>query len=174
MRAAPVPPNEEERIATLRRLLILDTKPEDLLDGVTAYATKTFDVPICLISLVDSDRQWFKSNSGLPNATETSREVSFCGHAILQDEIFEVTDALVDPAFSDNPLVTGEPYVRFYAGHPLKMQNGHNVGTLCLLDRRPRKLSASERIQLAELAKVVASELQGKPYTLFCLKSELC
>ncbi len=123
-----------------------------------------FNVPICLISLVDTDRQWFKSQCGLPNTSETSREVSFCSHAILQDDIFEVTDAWADPDFLDNPLVTGEPHVRFYAGHPLKMQNGHNVGTLCLLGRRPHKLSSHERTHLAELAKMVAAELQGLPH----------
>ncbi len=165
MRVAALPKNEEERIDTLRRLLILDTAPEDRFEGVTAYAAVAFNVPICLVSMVDTNRQWFKSHFGLPDVCETSREVSFCAHAILQDEVFEVSDTHSHPDFSDNPLVTDDPHLRFYAGYPLKMKNGHKVGTLCLLDRRPRRLSAPERVQLAELGKMVAAELQGLPYT---------
>lgn len=160
MQAPALPDSEAKRIATLRELLILDTDPEARFDLITAYAASQFNVPIALVSLVDSDRQWFKSCIGL-EASETPRDVSFCGHAILQPEILEITDARADPRFADNPLVTGDPFVRFYAGCPLVMANGESVGTLCLVDRRPKRLSEWERDHLAVLGKMVAAELQG-------------
>jgi GAF domain-containing protein len=161
MKAPLIPTDEAERIATLRELLVLDTPPEDRFDNITSYAASQFNVEIALVSLVDTDRQWFKSVCGI-DASETSREISFCGHAILQDGIFEIQDALQDPRFADNPLVTGDPKIRFYAGAPLQMNNGQRIGTLCLIDRRPRKLDSWERQHLTSLASVVAMELQGQ------------
>lgn len=160
MRPPALPATESQRIATLRDLLILDTEPEARFDLITAYAASQFKVPIALVSLVDADRQWFKSCIGL-EVSETPRDISFCGHAILQPEILEVSDAMVDPRFADNPLVTGDPRIRFYAGCPLVMANGESVGTLCLIDRKPKRLSAWEREHLAVLGKMVAAELQG-------------
>lgn len=157
-----LPTNEAERIATLHDLLVLDTDSEARYDGITAYAAATFNVPIALVSLVDKDRQWFKSRYGL-EVCETSREISFCAHAILRDEILEIYDARNDAGFSDNPLVTGEPFIRFYAGAPLTMDNGQHVGTLCLIDRKPKRLTDWEREHLMTLARMVAAELQGRP-----------
>ncbi len=160
MQAPLIPQDEDERIATLRELLILDTPPEDRFDSLTAYAASQFNVDIALVSLVDTNRQWFKSACGL-DATETSREISFCGHAILQEGIFEIPDALEDPRFADNPLVTGAPKIRFYAGAPLRMANGQAIGTLCLISPRPKRLDSWEKEHLLALAKLVTMELQG-------------
>lgn len=161
MQTPALPADEDDRIVTLHELLVLDTLPEERFDNLTMYASSQFGVQIALVSLVDTDRQWFKSVCGL-DASETSRGISFCGHAILQDDIFEIPDALNDPRFADNPLVTGEPKIRFYAGAPLIMHNGQRVGTLCLIDRKPHKLDSWERYHLKELARVVAMELQGQ------------
>lgn len=160
MQAPALPVSEAQRIATLRQLLILDTAPEARFDLITAYAASQFGVPIALVSLVDASRQWFKSCVGL-EAAETPRDISFCGHAILQDGIFEIPDARADPRFADNPLVTGDPWIRFYAGCPLVMDNGEAVGTLCLIDRVPKRLGGWEREHLLVLGKMVAAELQG-------------
>lgn len=160
MRAPALPVTEVQRIATLRDLLILDTEPEMRFDLITAYAASEFNVPIALVSLIDSNRQWFKSCVGMAPGGGP-REESFCGHAILEPGIFEIPDARNDERFADNPAVLGDPWVRFYAGCPLVMDNGESVGTLCLVDRRPRRLSAWERSQLEVLGKMVAAELQG-------------
>lgn len=160
MQMPALPVSEAQRIATLRDLLILDTAPEARFDLITAYAATQFDVPIALVSLVDANRQWFKSCVGL-EAEETPRDISFCGHAILQTGIFEIHDARADARFADNPLVTGAPYIRFYAGCPLVMDNGEAVGTLCLIGRAPKRLSEWERDHLAVLGKMVSAELQG-------------
>jgi len=155
-----VPPEEQQRLQTLRDLLILDTEPERRFDVLTQYAADMFEVPIVLVSLVDENRQWFKSRCGL-GATETPRNISFCGHAILENEPLVVADALADPRFADNPLVTNDPHIRFYAGAPLAMENGMKVGTLCLIGKQSRQLSEWELGHLKDLAKVVAKELQG-------------
>lgn len=173
MNIPPTPPDEEERLRTLRELLILDTEPESRFDLITAYASSLFSVPIALVSLVDADRQWFKSRCGL-DATETPRDISFCGHAILSDDILVINNALTDPRFADNPLVTGEPFIRFYAGAPLRMDNGARVGTLCLIDRVPRRLDDWELRHLADLARVVSRELQGMDATEAFLESDAC
>lgn len=156
-----IPPNEKERLQTLRELLILDTASEHRFDVLTQYASEMFEVEIALVSLIDENRQWFKSNRGL-NATETPRNISFCGHAILEDEPMVVPDATADPRFHDNPLVTGEPKIRFYAGAPLVMDNGMHIGTLCLIGHKPRQLSAWEIKHLKDVAKVVSNEIQGR------------
>jgi PAS domain-containing protein len=142
----------------LRALGLLDTDAEERFDRITRLAQTLFDVPIALITLVDSDRQWFKSSQGL-EAKETSRGESFCGHAILGKEILEVPDAAADERFRDNPLVTGTPKIRFYAGAPLAGPDGRIVGTLCLIDREPRSLSERQKRALRELAAFVEREL---------------
>ena len=143
MPAAPFPENEAKRILALYALNILDTPPEDRFDRVTRLAVKMFDVPIALVSLVDTERQWFKSCQGL-DTLETPRTVSFCSHAILQDKAFIIPDARLDPRFADNPIVTGEPYVIFYAGYPISLADGSKIGTLCLIDHKPRQLSPED------------------------------
>ncbi|MFM7275266.1 MAG: GAF domain-containing protein [Gammaproteobacteria bacterium] len=162
MQSPPKPPDERERIAALRNLLLLDTPPERRFDQLTAYATAYFEVPIALVSLVDANRQWFKSRCGL-GATETGRDVSFCGYTILQDGVMVIEDALGDPRFAENPLVVGEPRIRFYAGAPLTLPGGQRVGTFCLIDRIPRTLAPAAAEHLARLAAVTVQELQGIP-----------
>ena len=158
MIAAPIPDNEAERLAALYALLILDTPPEQRFDKIVEFAASEFDVPIALISLIDSDRQWFKSGVGL-DACETGRDVSFCGHAILRSDIMEIPDAAEDVRFADNPLVTGPPHIRFYAGAPLALPDGNTIGTLCLIDIRPRKLDEVELAILSTLRGLVMQEL---------------
>lgn len=158
---APAPPaNENARLQSLRDLLILETPPEERFDGLTAYASAMFNVPIALVSLVDEDRQWFKSRVGLEVA-ETGRDISFCGHAILKDEVMVVEDAHGDPRFADNPLVTADPSIRFYAGAPIVLSDGTKPGTVCIIDRRPRVLDVDDLAHLRELAMVTARELEG-------------
>lgn len=160
MLAPAQPANERQRVNTLRSLEILDTPAEERFDRLTRLARRLFDVPIALISLVDSNRQWFKSCSGL-GVSETSREVSFCGHAIVNEQILMIPDASSDERFADNPLVTGAPHIRFYAGCPLRMGDGSNVGTLCLIDTRPRTLDAGDRELLRDLACMAEQEIEA-------------
>jgi GAF domain-containing protein len=162
MLPAPIPANEKERFDALRRLLILDTPPEQRFDKVVNFASQEFNVPICLISLIDQDRQWFKARVGL-EVCETARDISFCGHAILHDDIMVVEDARVDERFIDNPLVLGDPFIRFYAGAPLVLPDGHAVGTLCLIDTRPRKLDDMDLYIMATLRDLLVAELVGEP-----------
>jgi phosphoribosyl 1,2-cyclic phosphodiesterase/DNA-binding response OmpR family regulator len=159
---APLPADEDTRMRALRELCILDTAPEERFDRYTRLASSLFDVPIALVSLVDSERQWFKSHQGL-DATETPREMAFCAHAILQDSVLLVSDAIQDPRFADNPLVTSEPHVRFYAGVPLALSDGSRVGTLCLIDHRPRELDEEKLALLRDLGKMVEKEFAGAP-----------
>ena len=126
MRTPEFPPDESARLAALRNLLILDTDPEERFDALTFYCHSRFKVAVALVSLVDAERQWFKSACGL-DARETSREVSFCGHTILGEQVMVVPDARRDPRFFDNPLVAGPPFIRFYAGAPLTLASGHRV-----------------------------------------------
>jgi GAF domain-containing protein len=156
--SAPEPPDESRRLASLRGLGVLDSAPEQRFDRYTTLACETFDVPIALVSLVDADRQWFKSRQGIA-ATETPRDVSLCSHAILDDEVLQVPDALDDPRFEQNPLVEGALRVRFYAGVPLKLADGSRVGTLCVIDHQPRFLDESQIGRLRELGKLVEAEL---------------
>ena len=155
-----IPPDETQRLTALHNLLIVDTEPEERFDVITAYAASQFRVPVALVTLIDASRQWFKSRVGV-QSRETSRELSFCGHTILGDDIMEVPDIRVDPRFADNPLVLASPEVRFYAGAPLVVAGNHKVGTLCLFGTQPRRLSEWERGHLTDLARVVAMELQG-------------
>ena len=134
---------EKFRLEALAALLILDTSPEERFDRIVRFSAAHFDVPISLISLVDSHRQWFKARVGL-SVPETPREVSFCAHAIESEEIFIVRDALRDERFVSNALVTGDPFIRFYAGAPISTPSGARIGTLCIIDRRPRELSRAD------------------------------
>ncbi len=159
MKIAPLPKSERERLAKLESYKVLDTPPEIVFDRITSLVSQLIDVPIALVSLVDKERQWFKSRRGL-DAVETSRDLAFCAHAILGDDIFVVDDTLADPRFADNPLVTSDPKIRFYAGAPLRTHDGFNLGTLCAIDTRPRTLSDSQRQILADLASLAVDELE--------------
>jgi GGDEF domain-containing protein len=150
MQRAPNPANEIERIASLRRMLLLATPDEEVFDRVIRIAEALFHVPIVLVSLIDEDRQWFKACIGL-QTRETGRDISFCGHAIMQDELFIIPDARNDIRFADNPLVTGPPNIIFYAGRPLKNAEGFRVGTLCIIDHEPRELLQKECDYLNDL-----------------------
>lgn len=158
MQIPPKPINEASRVDTLRALNILDTSPEERFDRLTRLAKRLFGVPIALVSLVDEDRQWFKSCQGL-GVSETPRDISFCGHAILGEDIFLIPDAALDERFLDNPLVTDEPHIRFYAGCPLKVPNGSKLGTLCIIDREPRELGSEDLELLRDLARMAEQEL---------------
>lgn len=153
-----VPHNEEERLRALRGMEILDTDADERFDRLTRLVAELLDVPIALVSLVDEERQWFKSRVGL-DATETSREVAFCAHAILGDDPLIVQNALDDERFHDNPLVQGDPNIRFYAGAPLILRDTIRLGTLCAIDTKVRVLSDRERTVLQELSRVVIDEL---------------
>ncbi len=140
----PSPHDEAERLEVLYDYEILDTAPEATFDRVTRLAARLFNVPIAVISLVDADRQWFKSCYGL-DIRQTGRDLAFCAHAILHDEVMSVPDATLDPRFADNPLVTGEHHIRFYAGAPLHSHEGENLGTLAVLSSEPRAFSEEEK-----------------------------
>ncbi len=148
------PPDEATRLASLRKLNILDTPAEERFDRITRLAKQFFGVSIALISLIDTDRQWFKSRQGL-TACETSRDISFCGHTILGDEALVVEDARQDVRFQDNLLVTGEPHIRFYAGYPILAPDGNKIGTLCIIDQASRKMSAGDLRALQDFAGLV-------------------
>ncbi|MCL5800961.1 MAG: EAL domain-containing protein [Gammaproteobacteria bacterium] len=158
MKEAPLPPDESVRLSTLYALSILDTPSEARFDRITRFAMRLFDVPIALITLVDAERQWFKSCQGL-DVSETPRGISFCGYAILEDRALVVSDALLDERFADNPLVTGEPHIRFYAGFPISAPNGSRLGTFCIVDRRPRHLNQEQLDTLRDMAVWAQDEL---------------
>ena len=155
-----MPSDEKTRLETLQLLNILDTQSEERFDRLTRIAKRTFNVPIAVVSLVDENRQWFKSCIGLP-VKETPRDISFCGHAILGADIFIITDTLLDERFADNPIVTGEPHVRFYAGCPLSAPNGSKLGTLCIIDQKPRHFDDEDIQVLRDLAVSVEQELSA-------------
>ncbi|MEM9020217.1 MAG: SpoIIE family protein phosphatase [Planctomycetota bacterium] len=160
MIAPLAPETETERLADLYALKLLDTPSEERFDRIVNLSKKVFNVPIAYIALIDSDRQWFKAKTGMCDIlTETPRSTSFCGHTILQEQPLIIEDALKDERFHDNPMVTGEPYVRFYAGHPLRGEQGHNIATLCLVDTRPRPLSEPELEVFHSLAALAEHEL---------------
>ena len=151
--------DESARLAALRRYRILDTDPERAFDDLTLLASKICDTPIALISLVDADRQWFKSRVGISLA-ETVRSVSFCAHAIQQSATFVVENALDDARFRDNPFVAGEPHIRFYAGAPLVTSDGHALGTLCVIDRIARTLTTAQREALEALTRQAQAQIE--------------
>jgi len=159
MNPATVPPNEARRLKVLWQYEVLDSVPEEVFDDLAELAGAICEAPIALISLVDESRQWFKARVGV-DATETSRDISFCAHAILQPGLFIVADATKDDRFKDNPMVTGAPHVRFYAGAPLVTPDGHALGTLCILDKQPRELRPAQLKALRVLAHLVVTQLE--------------
>lgn len=154
----PLSPDEPLRLEALRRTRLVETPLEARFERITRMAQRLLNVPVVTISLVDQGKQWFKSTQGI-NAVQTSREISFCGHAILDNSIMEVQDARVDPRFTDNPLVTGYPGIVFYAGAPLMSEDGHNIGVFCVIDHKPRKLSQSDAEALRDLANMAQEEM---------------
>ncbi len=158
MSIAPLLPTEQQRLAALHALQILDTPPEERFDRITRLATLFFGVPISLVTLVEEQRQWFKSVQGL-SICETPRDQAFCAHALSQQGVLVVPDALLDPRFEHNPLVTGDPWIRFYAGAPIRTLDGNPLGTLCIIDRRPRSLSSVDQHVLEDMAHWVEHEI---------------
>src|SRR5438034_1374607 len=157
--SAPIPLNEVKRLKVLWQYDVLDTVPEEVFDDLTELAARICEAPIALITLVDEDRQWFKSKVGV-TINETSRDISFCGHAIGQSELFIVADAIKDERFAHNPLVTSDPKIRFYAGAPLITPDGHALGTLCVIDKVPRELRPDQKSALRVLARHVMTQLE--------------
>lgn len=155
-----LPKNEAERLHALRALQILDSSHEERFDRVTRMAKRLFGVSISLVSLVDENRQWFKSAQGI-DASETSREISFCGHAINQEGLFIIPNALEDVRFIDNPLVINHPNIRFYAGYPLKLRQGIVLGTLCLIDSNPREMNDEDQQLLKDLGEMIEQEIKS-------------
>ncbi|WP_176256751.1 PAS domain S-box protein [Derxia lacustris] len=162
MQAAPLRDDETASLGSLHALDVLDSAPEAEFDALVRAAALACQVPISLISLIDAGRQWFKANLGLPGVRETSRDLAFCAHAVLGDELFEVPDARLDARFAGNPLVTGAPHIRFYAGMPLRLADGSRIGTLCVIDRAPRQLDATQRELLRCLARAAALALAAR------------
>jgi diguanylate cyclase (GGDEF)-like protein len=160
MQLPQIPNNELQRLVTLRALNVLDSKAEERFDRITRLTQRIFNLPTCVITLVDAERQWFKSRQGLA-VSETSRDISFCGHAINQNGVFIIEDTLKDPRFSDNPLVIQAPFIRFYAGYPLTINNEYRVGTLCLIGTQPRSFRGEEIETLTDLGQMAEAELSS-------------
>jgi GAF domain-containing protein len=170
MKTAPVPPTEARRLKVLWQYEVLDTVPEDIFDDLAELAGYICEAPIALISLVDESRQWFKARIGL-DTRETSRDISFCAHAILQPGLFIVPDATKDERFRDNPLVIGPSRIRFYAGAPLVTPDGYALGTLCVLDKVPRELKPDQLKALRVLAHLAVGQLELRRHSKDLLKS---
>jgi GAF domain-containing protein len=152
----PLDPNEMLRLSAIQQLEVAKRIPDAAVDRITAFAREHFRVPICLVTIVESERQLFLSRQGL-DRTETPRNMSFCTHAILTSEVMVVQNAKADPRFKDNALVTGPPYIRFYAGAPLTYEGDVRLGSLCLIDQKPRSFSKGEQAELMMLAEHVVS-----------------
>jgi diguanylate cyclase (GGDEF)-like protein len=163
----PLPADESARVEALRSFFILDSQSDENFDRITRLASQMLGLPVALISLVDEDRQWFLSRVGV-DVCQTGREVAFCAHAICGDEVFVVTDTLNDERFRSNPLVTGPPHIRFYAGAPLHTGQGHNIGTLCVIGTEPRGLSEQEAGLLRELASLAMHQIEMRRLTYLC------
>ncbi len=157
MKKAPIPKNEKERIKAVRKIKLLDTAPETRFDRITKLASRLLGTPISTLTLVDTNREWFKSVCGL-SQNEGERAISFCGHAMLADGLFIIPDTKKDKRFADNPMVVGKPYIRFYAGVPIFSADGHRIGTFCVKDHRPRTLSKND----IELLKALAAWSQAE------------
>lgn len=162
MAAAPLPADETARLAALRSLDVLDSAPEPEFEAIVSVAALVCGAPISLITLVDERRQWFKANHGLTGLTQTAREFAFCAHTILRDTTLEVENAEMDSRFCTNPLVLGEPGIRFYHGVPLRLHDGARVGSLCVIDRRPRVLDEVQRDVLKHLATIATVALEAR------------
>lgn len=163
---APLPTDESTRLRSLRALEVLDSESEPLFDALTRAAALAAGTPIALVSLVDADRQWFKSNHGMAETTQTSRDAAFCAHTILGEGVLEVADAQADARFADNPLVTDGPRIRFYAGAPIILSDGSRIGSVCVIDRQPRSLSGQQRAILAELGRAAAMALEQRRHAM--------
>ena len=159
MKVAPKPANEQERLQALKSYEILDTLPEKDFDDLTLLASQICQTPIALISLVEEERQWFKSKIGL-GGTESSRQDAFCSHAILDNKVLVIPNSLEDDRFYDNPFVTNDPHIRFYAGAPLTTADGHNIGSLCVIDNKPRQISPEQISALESLARQVVGQME--------------
>lgn len=161
MQIAPDPEDEAARLQALREYQILDSGPEETFNDLTRLAAYICETPVAGISLIDSDRQWFKAKVGI-SESETSRDISFCSHAILQEGAFIVSDALEDDRFKANPLVTAQPHIRFYAGSPLVSPEGYKIGTLCVLDRTPRELNLQQVAALHVISNQIIALLEHR------------
>lgn len=171
MKQAPIPKNEEERLLSLHKLGLLDTKPEERFDRITRTAIKIFNVPISTLTLVDAKREWFKSCVGLP-AREGNRAISFCGHALLANNVFVIPDTKKDKRFFDNPMVVGKPFIRFYAGVPLMNADGQRIGVFCIKDKKPRKFSKEDKEILKNLASWAELEINSRNLSLALLEGK--
>lgn len=156
---APIPKDDAKRLEALKNLGLLDTPSEERFDRITRLAIKIFKAPISTLTLVDKDREWYKSCQGL-SRREGARAISFCGHALVEEDMLIVPDTLKDPRFADNPMVIGEPHIRFYAGVPVKDMDGNRLGAFCIKDFAPREFSADDRRLLADMASWAALELR--------------
>src|SRR6266404_922773 len=168
---APLPASEKKRLKVLWQYQVLDTVPEEVFDDLTELAARICEAPIAMITLVDEDRQWFKSKVGV-TVSETSRDISFCSHAIGQPDLFIIPDATKDERFARNPLVTSEPKVRFYAGAPLVTPDGHALGTLCVIDKVARELRPDQKTALRVLARHVMSQLELRRHSITLSKEK--
>ena len=165
MKKAPIPKNELRRVMSLYALDLLDTPPEERFDQLTRCATKIFKMPISTLTLIDANREWFKSCQGL-SKTEGDRAVSFCGHALVENEILVIKDTAKDERFVDNPMVIGEPYIRFYAGVPIVSADGHRIGVFCVKDTKPREFSKDDEEILKGLASWAELEINLRNLSL--------
>src|ERR1700760_4137198 len=165
------PKNEEARLAALEKYAILDTDPEAAFDDLTQLASYVCKTPMAMISLIDEERQWFKSKVG-STSTETSRDVAFCSNAIMQDDVFVVPDATKDDRYRNNPMVVADPHIRFYAGAPLITDEGYALGTLCVIDQKPRELEPEQHEALKALSRLVLAQLEFRR-NLILLKEAL-
>jgi GAF domain-containing protein len=160
MKLAPVLADDADRVAELRSLNILDTPREPRFDRLTQLASDVFDMPMVFVNLVDADRQWFKSTCGLDGVTDTPRDSGFCAHAIHEPDMMLIPDASKDERFADNPFVTGDFHLRFYAGVPIRGPKGKGIGSFCLVDAKPREFSSKQIGQLKKFAAIVEAEIQ--------------